>query len=77
MNEVYIKRDSLNKWIVKHLPTNQDLYTIDDLINAIEEMDSEIENLKDKIEDLEQDIEDNYKPISKGEMYDVGDDDFI
>lgn len=51
--EVYIKAEDLNRWIVKHLPPNKDLYSVDDLIAAIEELDGEIDDLKEKIEELE------------------------
>jgi peptidoglycan hydrolase CwlO-like protein len=70
MDNIYIKAENLNEWILRHLP-KKDLITIDDLIGAIEDMDSEIESLKEKIEDIEQDIEDNYKPVSKAEQYNV------
>ena len=53
MNEVYILAEDLNKWIINHLPQNRDLYTISDLIAAIEDMDSEIEDLERKIEEME------------------------
>ena len=69
MNEIYIKAEDLNRWIIRHLPKNQDLYSIEDLIGAIEDLDGEVEELKDKIEDLEQDIQENYKPISKAKQY--------
>lgn len=55
MDNVYIKAEDLNRWIVRHLPKNQDLYSIDDLIGAIEDMDSEIEELKEKLQDKEND----------------------
>lgn len=51
MSEIYIKKEDLNRWVVKHLPKNKDLYTIDDLIGAIEDMDDEIEDLKDQLEE--------------------------
>lgn len=54
MSDVYIKAEDLNRWIVKHLPRNKDLYSIDDLIGAIEDMDGEIDTLKEKIEELEE-----------------------
>ena len=55
MNEVYIKREDLNKWILRNLPSKQDLFTINDLLGAIEDMDSEIEELREKLEDKEND----------------------
>ena len=55
MNNVYILRSDLNDWITKHLPSKQDMFSIDDLIGAIEDMDSEIESLKEQLEDKEND----------------------
>ena len=52
MNEVYIRAEDLNKWIIKHLPSNKDLYSINDLIGAIENLDDEIEELQEQIEHL-------------------------
>lgn len=68
MDNVYIRAEDLNKWIVRNLPDNQDLYSIDDLIGAIENMDEEIERLREQVDDLEQDIQDNYRPISRAEQ---------
>ena len=62
MNEVYIKKEDVNRWIGKYFP-NKELISVDDLIACIEDLDSEVESLKNKIEDIEQDIEDNYRPI--------------
>lgn len=69
MNDVYIRAEDLNRWIVRNLPHNRDLYSIDDLIGAIEDLDNEVERLKNIIDEMEQNIEDNYKPITKEEMY--------
>lgn len=54
MNDVYIKAEDLNKWIVRHLPGNKDIYSIDDLISAIEDMDGTIDNLQDEITRLKE-----------------------
>ena len=74
MNEVYIKKEDLNSWIVRHLPQNKDFYSIDDLICAIEDMDSDINRLESELEDLEQQLEDNYIPRKRsdytGDSYD-------
>lgn len=75
MGDVYIKKDELNRWIVKYYP-NKDLISIDDLIGVIEDLDNEIEHLKEKIEDMEQDIKDNYKPISYKEQIGYNERDF-
>ena len=48
---------------------NKDLVSVNDLLNAIDDLIYERDNLEDKIKDMEQDIEDNYKPISKSEQY--------
>lgn len=48
MNDVYIKKDTLNEWIARNLP-NKDLISIEDLLATIEDMDSTIEDLQDKL----------------------------
>lgn len=52
MDQVFIRKIDLNKWIAKYYP-NQDLISVDDLLSVIEDLDSEIESLKEKIEELE------------------------
>ena len=54
MNDVYIRAEDLNRWIVRNLPQNRDLYSIDDLIGAIEDLDSEVERLKNIIDEMEE-----------------------
>ena len=71
MDKVYIKAEDLSKWCLRHFKIKKDLYSIDEILGAMEDMDDEIENLKDKLRDIERDIEDNYKPISKAEQSNV------
>ena len=54
MNDVYIRAEDLSRWIVRNLPQNRDLYSIDDLIGAIEDLDSEVERLKNIIDEMEE-----------------------
>lgn len=65
MNDVYIKATDLNRWIVKHLPSNQDLYSINDLIGAIEDLDGEINELNDQIEEKQNTIDELIKEIKR------------
>lgn len=67
MNDIYIKAEDLNRWIIRHLPANQDLYTISDLINAIEDMDSDIEKLDEEIVRLKEYL--GYDECAKNEYY--------
>ena len=62
MDSVYIKADDVNRWISKYFK-NQDLISVSDLIDCIEDLDSEVEHLKEQLEDERQDKEDNYRPI--------------
>ena len=75
MEEVYVKKESLGRWVAKYF--NKDIISINDLISVIEDLDDEVDNWKEKYEDLEQDLHDNYKPISHSEMYGISDSDFI
>ena len=67
MDEIYIKAESLGKYVVRHFKIQKDLYTLDEIIGLMQEMDDDICNLEDKLKDLERDIEDNYTPRKKYE----------
>ena len=56
MNDVYIKAEDLNRWIIRYLPSNRDLYSIDELIGAIESFDDEIADKDREIDDLKEQI---------------------
>ena len=56
MNNVYIRKEDVNKWIGKFF--DKDLISVDDLICVIEDLDSDVENLQEKIRELEN--KDNY-----------------
>lgn len=56
MNDVYIKAEDLNRWIIRYLPSNRDLYSIDELIGAIEDLDGEMEEKDKQIDDLKEQI---------------------
>lgn len=67
MDKVYILRSDLNDWITRHLPSTQDLFSIDDLIGAIEDMDGEIDRLVEEIDRLKEYL--GYDECSKNEYY--------
>ena len=62
---------------VRKIFYNQDLVSIEDLLDKIVELDDRVSDLEDEIRDINQDIEDNYKRISVAEQYDIDDKDFI
>lgn len=62
----YIKKEDLNKWVAKYF--KQDLISIDDLIDCIEELDDKVSNLSDELNDLKEDIEENYRRIPVSEQ---------
>ena len=76
MDEVFIRKEDLNKWEAKYFP-NKDLISINDLLDVITDLDSDVTYLKEKIEDMEQDIQDNYRRISVSEQVGISDKDFI
>lgn len=61
MNEIYIKKTDLNKWVAKYF--NEDLISVQDLLRCIEDLDGDLENLKEKFEDYKENVEENF--ISK------------
>lgn len=69
MKDIYVKKDELGEIIGKYY--KQDLISVENLLELIEELDYEINRLNEKIEDMEQDIKENYKPIPLSEQYGV------
>ena len=55
MDEVFIKKESLSKWIAKYFPLD-DLITFDDMIGVIEDLDSDNEELRSENEELKNDL---------------------
>ena len=51
MDNVFIKKEELNKWVAKYFPT-QDIISIDDLINTIEDLDYIKTDLEERIDEL-------------------------
>ena len=51
MENVYIKREDLNRWVAQYF--RYDLISVQELIEVIEELDDEISHLKETIEELE------------------------
>lgn len=75
MNDVYIRAEDVNRWISKYFK-NQDLISVSDLIDCIEDLDSEVEHLKEQLEDERQDKQDNYRPIPIAEQVGISNKDF-
>lgn len=69
MENVFIKREELNKWIAKYF--KEDLVSIDDILRVLEDLEFELDSLKEEFEDYKQMVADNYKPISASSMYGV------
>ena len=69
MENVFIKREELNKWIAKYF--KEDLVSIDDILRVLEDLEFELDSLKEEFDDYKQMVADNYKPISAYSMYGV------
>ena len=69
MENVFIKREELNKWIAKYF--KEDLVSIDDILRVLEDLEFELDSLKEEFDDYKQMVADNYKPISLSSMYGV------
>lgn len=74
MENVFIKREELNKWIAKYF--KEDLVSIDDILRVLEDLEFELDNLKEEFDDYKQMVADNYKPRSASSMYGVSDNDY-
>lgn len=69
--EVLINVKDCNNEIFK-----KDLYTVDELIEIIEDLKYQIENLQKKNEELKQQIEDNYRSLNAYELTGMSESDF-
>lgn len=69
--EVLINVKDCNNEIFK-----KDLYTVDELIEIIEDLKYQIEDLDEENEELKQQIEDNYRPLNAYELAGMSEDDF-
>lgn len=59
MEEIYIKKSNLNKWVAKYF--NTDLISVEELIATIEELDGEVEHLKEELEEKGKEYEEDYE----------------
>lgn len=50
MDKMYVMREDLDDFVTKHLPTKRDIFSIQDLIDVIEELDYELNELKEEME---------------------------
>ena len=50
MNNIFIRYQDLDDFVVKHLPSNKDLCSLQDLIDVIEELNYELNELKEEME---------------------------
>lgn len=74
MENVFIKREELNKWIAKYF--KEDLVSIDDILRVLENLEFELDSLKEEFDDYKQMVADNYKPISASSMCGVSENEF-
>ena len=50
MENVYILKDDLNKWVAKYFI--KDIVSVDDLLRVIEDLDEQVESLKEELEEV-------------------------
>lgn len=66
MKSIYID-SSESRWLEEYF--KKGMVTIDEIINACEDLVIENKELEEQLEDLKQDLHDNYKPIAPEEQY--------
>ena len=54
MNEVYINLKDINSGVLNDIFRNQDLVSVEELINKLEDYNAEIEKQQEEIEDLKE-----------------------
>jgi hypothetical protein len=50
MDKMYVMREDLDDFVLEHLPSNKDIFSIQDLIDVIEELNYELNKLKEEME---------------------------
>lgn len=68
MNDIYIKNEDLPEWLTNKYFKHLNLISIDDLINAVEDLDGEVERLTEEFEDYKEYVRSNYKELSYAEQ---------
>lgn len=82
MDKVLIKAEELEKYtsiegLKKIIPISQDdILSIEDLMEMIDELYREYSRLEEKLESEIQNREDNYEPISSYKLYGINERDF-
>ena len=75
MDEIYVKAKDLDEDILDRLP-NQDLYTLDEIIGAFEELAYEYKKLEEKMDDFEEEVRTDYRRIPDSTLYGVPESDY-
>lgn len=70
------KKDIIEKANKIILAQNKENYTLDDLINIIDELNMAYDNLEEEFEDYKQMVADNYREIDHYTLYGVSENDF-
>ena len=68
MTEVYINTKYFAGWIKSKYFRGKDFYSIDELLNIIEDLDDELESLKEEYQDYKDYVKSNYKELSYREQ---------
>lgn len=61
MKEVYVKANDLSEDILKQLP-KQDIFSLDEIIGAFEELAYNYESLEEEFEDYKENVEETMQP---------------
>lgn len=76
MEDIYIDLRLQHVWIQREFP-NQDMASIEELLDKISDLRDELDEMKEKYEKLKQDVEANYERVSVAEQLGISDSDFI
>lgn len=68
MDKIFIKTQDLTSWLAKKYFENQDIISVDDLINAFENTAIALENCQDDFDSFRENVQQNYKPMSISEQ---------
>jgi hypothetical protein len=75
MNEIYVKAKDLGEEIISEMP-KQDLYSLDELLGAMEEIIYNYHSLQEEYDDYKENVKDNYREIKPSVLYGIPESDY-
>ena len=67
MENIYIKTKDLSQWLKEKYFNEKDFYSIDELIEKIEDLDCALEDIEERFQNYKEYVRSNFKEMSEYE----------